>query len=274
MAFSVTIGSTISPIGNPQNLSIAVKGEMISPFLDFIKPLAIPTLINLIIGYLYIYYVYKSILNETIEKPTPAPINNYRTLLLVKISLSLMAMLVIAKIITDFMHASLRINFSYIAILSALPILLSSQRWILIKRLDWGTLLFFASTFVLVQSVWDSGFFQSNINHFHLPVTHILMILVISLILSQFISNVPLVALYLPLLIHQNLSDSHLLALAVGSTIAGNLSILGAASNIIIIQNAEKRKDKGLGFFEFIKIGAPLTIMNIVIYAFFLWEHT
>jgi Na+/H+ antiporter NhaD/arsenite permease-like protein len=173
----------------------------------------------------------------------------------------------LAKIITDFTQASFRINFSYIAIFSALPILLSSQRWTLIKRLDWGTLLFFASTFILVQSVWDSGFFQTKINQFHLSVTHIALILVISLILSQFISNVPLVALYLPLLIQHHLPNSHLLALAVGSTIAGNLSILGAASNIIIIQNAEKRGDPGLGFFEFIKLGAPLTVINILIYS-------
>jgi Na+/H+ antiporter NhaD/arsenite permease-like protein len=101
-------------------------------------------------------------------------------------------------------------------------------------------------------------------------VTHIAVILLLSVILSQFISNVPLVALYLPLLVNHQLSDSHLLALAVGSTIAGNFSILGAASNVIIIQNAEKRGIKDIGFFKFIAIGAPLTIINILIYAYFL----
>jgi Na+/H+ antiporter NhaD/arsenite permease-like protein len=270
LAFSITIGSVVSPIGNPQNLLIAVKGELASPFLDFIRPLAIPTVINLIISYIFIYLIYRHTLNETIEKPIPAPINNHQTVMLVKISLTIMFILVIAKIITDYMHSSLRINFSYIALISALPILLSRQRWILIKNLDWGTLIFFVSTFVLMQSVWDSGFFQINISNYHISVTHIAVILIISIILSQFISNVPLVALYLPLLIHHHLSDSHLLALAVGSTIAGNLSILGAASNIIIIQNAEKRGIKGFGFFEFIKLGAPLTVLNILIYAYFL----
>ena len=191
--------------------------------------------------------------------------------MLVKISLAIMLVLLVAKIITDFTQSPFHLNFSYIALISALPILFSSQRWVLIKQLDWGTLIFFASTFVLMQSVWDSGFFQSNINSFHIPVTHIAVILVLSIVLSQFISNVPLVALYLPLLIHHHLPESHLLALAVGSTIAGNLSILGAASNVIIIQNAEKRKAKGFGFFEFIKLGAPLTIINIMVYAYFLY---
>lgn len=270
LAFAITIGSAVSPIGNPQNLLIAVKGSLASPFLDFIKPLAIPTLINLVVTYLFIYLIYRHKLSESIEKPIPAPINDYQTVMLVKISLIIMFILVIAKIITDFFQFPPRVNFSYIALISALPILLSKQRWILIKRLDWGTLIFFASTFILMQSVWNSGFFQTTINNYHLAVTQITIIILISIILSQFISNVPLVALYLPLLINHHVSDSHYLALAVGSTIAGNVSILGAASNVIIVQNTEKRGVKGFGFFEFIKIGVPLTIINIMIYVYFL----
>ncbi|WP_419419254.1 SLC13 family permease [Legionella sp. D16C41] len=270
LAFSITIGSALSPIGNPQNLLIAIKGEMISPFIVFIKYLTIPTLLNLAVTYLFIYLIYRDQLNTTIEKPLPTPITDFHTVRLVKISLTMMFMLVSIKIVMDFLHSKLQINFSYIALLSAIPILLSNQRWIFIKKLDWGTLVFFASTFILMQSVWDSGFFQTNINHFHISVTHIAVILLISVILSQFISNVPLVALYLPLIMQHSPSNLSLLSLAVGSTIAGNVSILGAASNIIIIQNSEKRGIEGFGFFDFIKIGIPLTLINLVIYAYFL----
>jgi len=56
-------------------------------------------------------------------------------------------------------------------------------------------------------------------------------------------------------------------ALAAGSTIAGNLTILGAASNVIIIQNAEKRTGDSL---TFVKIGAPLTLLNVAVYWGFL----
>lgn len=209
-------------------------------------------------------------LNEPIEKPIPLPINNYQVVILVKISLAIMVVLVGAKIIMDCIQTVVRINFSYIALIAALPLLLSKQRWNFIKKLDWGTLIFFASTFVLMQAVWESGFFQANINHFHITVTQIPVVLAISTILSQFISNVPLVALYLPLLLHHHLPHSHLLALAVGSTLAGNLSILGAASNIIIIQNSEKRGVRGFGFLEFIKLGLPLTLITILIFAYFL----
>lgn len=270
LAFSITIGSTVSPIGNPQNLLIAIKGELTSPFFNFIKTLAIPTLINLIITYFFIYFIYRKKLNIQIEKSTPAPITDYQTVMLLKISLSMMLVLIIAKITTDSIHFPIQINFNDIAALSAIPILFSRKRWILIKQLDWGTLIFFASTFILMQSVWNSGFFQMNITNHHLVVTQISTIIIISVIFSQFISNVPLVALYLPLLIHQHAFYSHYLALAVGSTIAGNLSILGAASNVIIVQNSEKRGLKGFDFFEFIKIGAPLTVINILIYAYFL----
>ncbi|MFT4057951.1 MAG: SLC13 family permease [Legionella sp.] len=270
LAFSITIGSALSPIGNPQNLLIAIKGKMISPFVVFINYLIIPTILNLAVTYLFIYLIYRDRLNTSIEKPIPAPISDSHTVRLVKISLIMMVILVSIKIVMDFLHSKIQINFSYIALLSAIPILLSNQRWIFIKKLDWGTLIFFASTFILIQSVWDSGFFQANISHFHISVTHIAVILLISVVLSQFISNVPLAALYLPLLMHHSHSNLSLLSLAVGSTIAGNASILGAASNIIIIQNSEKRGIMGFGFFEFIKIGVPLTLINLLIYAYFL----
>jgi Na+/H+ antiporter NhaD/arsenite permease-like protein len=96
------------------------------------------------------------------------------------------------------------------------------------------------------------------------------MILTISIILSQLISNVPLVALYLPSLLHSGTSTKEMLALAAGSTIAGNLLILGAASNIIIIQNAEKKSGETISFIEFARIGIPLTIISSFVYWIFL----
>jgi Na+/H+ antiporter NhaD/arsenite permease-like protein len=48
------------------------------------------------------------------------------------------------------------------------------------------------------------------------------------------------------------------------------LFILGAASNVIIIQNAEKKSGETLTFFEFSRIGIPLTVLNVLIYWAFL----
>jgi Na+/H+ antiporter NhaD/arsenite permease-like protein len=124
--------------------------------------------------------------------------------------------------------------------------------------------------FVLMKSVWLTGFFQSTIVSLNLNITSIPMILIISVLVSQFISNVPLVALYLPMLTHAGASVKEMVALAAGSTIAGNLFILGAASNVIIIQNAERKSGETLTFFEFARIGIPLTITNVLSYWIFL----
>ncbi|MDF1532864.1 MAG: hypothetical protein P1P72_11215 [ANME-2 cluster archaeon] len=59
------------------------------------------------------------------------------------------------------------------------------------------------------------------------------------------------------------------MALAAGSTIAGNLTILGAASNVIIIHNAEKYGHT-IRFMDFVKIGIPLTVINSAVYYAFL----
>ncbi len=94
--------------------------------------------------------------------------------------------------------------------------------------------------------------------------------MLISVLLSQLISNVPLVALYLPMLSQLGTYTKEMMALAAGATIAGNLTILGAASNVIIIQNAEQRSGETLTFFEFARIGLPLTVLNMALYAAFL----
>jgi len=92
----------------------------------------------------------------------------------------------------------------------------------------------------------------------------------VSVIMSQLISNVPLVALYLPVLRHAGAGTPELMALAAASTFAGNLFILGAASNVIIIQNAEKKSGATITFLEFARVGIPLTFINAIIYWVFL----
>ena len=87
LAFSVTIGSVMSPIGSPQNLLIAVKGEIDSPFFQFIKFLATPTLLNLVVTFLFVWFFYRKTLAEPITKPTPSPIRDPHTVRLVQFSL-------------------------------------------------------------------------------------------------------------------------------------------------------------------------------------------
>jgi Na+/H+ antiporter NhaD/arsenite permease-like protein len=61
------------------------------------------------------------------------------------------------------------------------------------------------------------------------------------------------------------------LTLAMASTIAGNLIILGAASNIIILEVLESRMNTTMTFIELLKVGAIVTAINTVIYLMFIF---
>ena len=271
LAFSVTIGSVMSPIGNPQNLLVAINGNIPNPFITFLRYLAVPTIVNLFLTYLLLRLFYrKHFINKPLMEYSPDSIMDYKLANLSKISLILLILLIFAKILMVFLNLNIDFKLTYIALAAALPIvLLSPSRLRILYKIDWFTLIFFASMFVLMQSVWDSGLFQMVISNLHLNLISVGIILAVSVVLSQFISNVPLVALYLPLLNKLGASIRDLMALAAGSTIAGNLSILGAASNIIIIQNAEKKAHETITFWEFIRVGIPLTAVNVLDYWLF-----
>ena len=270
LAFAITIGSVMSPIGNPQNLLVAVDGEIPNPFVTFLKYLAVPTIVNLFAAYILLKIYYRKHFNVKQIAATPEPITDKRLAKLCRISLALLISLVLIKI--AIVSAGVQIDFrlTYIALASALPIIIfSSKRLEIIRRIDWHTMIFFAAMFILMASVW-SNFFESQLDSMHLNLASASITMIISVILSQFISNVPLVALYTPTLMQLEAPTKALMALAAGSTIAGNLTILGAASNVIIIQNAEKNSGETLTFIEFIKIGVPLTVINIFIYWLYL----
>ena len=271
LAFAVTIGSVMSPIGNPQNLLIALHGGVPNPFVTFLEYLLAPTLVNLFIAYLLLRLFYRKHFDSRPLEHSMGEIKDARLAGLSRISLILLVVLIIARI--GIVLAGLDIDFrlTYIALIAALPIIIYlPKRPGILKRLDWSTLIFFAAMFVLMQSVWNSGYFQSAIEGTNINLTSTGMIMGVSVILSQLLSNVPLVALYLPVLTQAGAMTKEMMALAAGSTIAGNLTILGAASNVIIIQNAEKKGGATITFLEFVKIGVPLTVINVAVYWLFL----
>lgn len=269
LAFGVTTGSVMSPIGNPQNLLIAINGDFSNPFLTFVEYLFIPTVANLFLAYLLLRIFYKrEFLNRPQLNQVQEPVEDEKLALFSEASFILLIALVVIKIAMVLMGYGASFRLTYIALISSLPILIFSQRRMeVIRNIDWHTLAFFASMFVLMASVWQSGVLQSAIDGHGLNVTQVPMILALSVILSQLVSNVPFVALYLPLL--HGASVKGMMALAAGSTIAGNLFILGAASNVIIIQNAEKENET-LTFLDFARVGIPLTILNMIVYMIFL----
>ncbi len=268
LAFAVTTGSVMSPIGNPQNLLIAINGGLANPFIAFLWYLFIPTVANLLLAYILLRLFYTDQFKARALNYIQEPIKDVKLATVSEISFAMLIVLIVAKIAAVLLGIGAEFRLTYIALLSALPIIILSERRLeVMRKIDWHTLTFFAAMFILMESVWRSGIFQSFLANANVNISSIPIILALSVLLSQLISNVPFVALYQPLL--AGASVENLMALAAGSTIAGNLFILGAASNVIIIQNAEKNGET-LTFLDFARVGIPLTMINVLVYWLFL----
>jgi Na+/H+ antiporter NhaD/arsenite permease-like protein len=266
LAFAITTGSVASPIGNPQNLLVAVNSGMTAPFVTFASSLLLPTVLSLAAAWLVLFFFYRKDWGTPLDGETvPATVPDPALTRIVKCSLAILLVLAGANIAASLVTGAIVIPLPLIGLAAALPVLIfSSQRVTVLKSIDWCTLVFFAAMFVLMAAVWETGFFQSVGGT--TGISAVPAILATSVVISQFISNVPFVALFQPLILQAGGGTARLMALAAGSTVAGNLTILGAASNVIIIQQAESRGET-LTFFEFAKIGVPLTIIQIAIYA-------
>lgn len=266
LAFAVTTGSVASPIGNPQNLLIAIGGDFANPFVSFFRGLALPTLLGLLACYGVLRLGYRREFHATPLVHARVSPGDPALARLARLALVLVVAMVALKVGLVWLDSGVELRLSYIALAGAAPILLASpRRLVILRRIDWQTLVFFAAMFVLMASVWQSGVFQHALADLGLDLTAPPSILGIGVLLSQLISNVPLVALYLPVLEHAGATEPAFLALAAGSTLAGNLLILGAASNVIVVEAADRRGTH-LSLLEFARLGVPLTTLQVGIY--------
>ena len=86
----------------------------------------------------------------------------------------------------------------------------------------------------------------------------------LSVVLSNLVSNVPAVLLFKPLMEVMPQKELAWLALAMSSTLAGNLTVLGSVANLIVVENA-RRAGTELGFLEYLKVGVPLTMLTTLV---------
>ena len=283
LAFGITVGSVMTPIGNPQNLIIALQSGIPLPLVNFIKILAIPTLINLFLTYFILKIYFKKdllhahttlnskILEEhVIENPH-----------LAKLSVAILVITIAGFFVSEilhFMHLA-EIHISIVAMAGAAVLYaVSGQRREIIKGVDYSVLVFFVAMFVVTAALWSSGAISLFMKYLPTPDPSNVfqsnaLISAYSITFSQILSNVPFVALYNYVMIGNGFTDSHIsqwMMLAASSTIAGNLTILGAASTIIIIQASESRGVRAFTFLEFLKIGSIVTGVNLAVYYLFL----
>ena len=263
LCFAVTFGSAATPIGNPQNLLIALSG-IPDAFVTFAVYLAVPSVLCLLLSY---WFLARGIPAEPVEPEDAGPVRDPALAKLCTVSFVLILLCVAIRIAGSFFGIS--VSFIWIAAAAALPLLLfSKQRLQLIKAVDYRTLVFFAAMFILMEAVWESGVLQVL-----LPETltaSVPVMITAGAVVSQFVSNVPFVLMVLPLLETAAASVPLYMAASAGCTAAGTLTILGAASTIIVIQRAEK-DGQTLSFLTYLKAGIPVTLLSILVYSLWIW---
>jgi Na+/H+ antiporter NhaD/arsenite permease-like protein len=133
------------------------------------------------------------------------------------------------------------------------------------ESIDWPLLVMFAGLFVVV------GAFEANVVRTWgvdgwkpLLDSPVVLTSGLSIVMSNPVSNVPAVLLFTPLMEAMHDKERAWLALAMSSTLAGNLTILGSVANLIVVENA-RRAGTNLGFLEYLKVGVPLTLLTTLV---------
>jgi Na+/H+ antiporter NhaD/arsenite permease-like protein len=286
LAFGITTGSVFTPIGNPQNLLVALNSGMSRPFIQFVEYLFVPTILALFAVYYLSRLFFRKELGvdgsfDAMKANLPEPRSAISDSRLARLSIGILIALIVSFAIVEAFPEmqALGINLYTLAFsFGILLLVLTPRRLYLLIDVNWGVLIFFVGMFVLMRAVWDSGIGPALLSVLPTPDKAMKAqstgsIIVNSVVLSQILSNVPFVQLYSYEMAALGFTGSYVvawLALAVGSTLAGNLTILGAVSNVIIVDSAEARKSKSFSFFEFLKYGSIVTVVTCLIYFVFL----
>jgi Na+/H+ antiporter NhaD/arsenite permease-like protein len=131
-------------------------------------------------------------------------------------------------------------------------------------EINWNLLTLFAGLFVVVGAARAAGladlaFDALGARAMRSPAA----LAAASTVLSNLVSNVPAVMLFTPLV--PDLPDPRQawLMLAMSSTLAGNLTLVGSIANLIVAESA--RKTSPLTFGEYLKVGVPVTVVTLAL---------
>jgi Na+/H+ antiporter NhaD/arsenite permease-like protein len=133
------------------------------------------------------------------------------------------------------------------------------------REIDWSLLMMFTGLFIVVHAFQLHVVARWGIDGFHFLVQRpVDLMSLASAGLSNLVSNVPAVLLMEPVLklVPEASRETAWLALAMSSTFAGNLTVLGSVANLIVVENA-RREGTTISFWEYCKVGIPLTILTL-----------
>jgi len=256
-AMASNIGSTATIVGNPQNMLIGITaGISFTRFFLYLLPVAaVATIVLIFLAYGFYRrdFSHKFIADSMTAPPYDVAAIKRLTPVLVMVLLSF------------FLSSYIRLEISLIALGGAALILVVGRvkPAVIIRSVDWVLLLFFAGLFVVIEGAHHAGVLDVFTREIVVTpdFVGITSISVVSTIVSQVVSNVPLTMLVIPVI--KNVpGDTLWIALAAGSTLGGNLTIIGAVANIIVVEIAA-RDGVTIGFVEFLKIGVAVTVVTV-----------
>lgn len=255
LAGGTNLGSVATLSGNPQNILIGSLSKI--SYLEFARYLTPVALICLVIQIGWLYWLYPEV--RSVKTFAVSPQIRYRLYkpLLVK-SLVVTIGLLIAFLVGAPLAESAWVAATFLFITRRLK----PQR--ILKAVDWDLLIMFAGLFVITKATQKLGILDDLTDLVQAPLS----LLGVTVVLSNLISNVPAV-LVLQSLISPDDTKAWLL-LAAGSTLAGNLTLLGSVANLIVAELGSKQGYR-LSFREHFRFGLPLTLVTLAIAYFWIY---
>jgi Na+/H+ antiporter NhaD/arsenite permease-like protein len=252
LATASNVGSVATLTGNPQNMLIGVASAI--PYAAFFKALAPVAVVGLGVVFAVILVVYRRQLDGSfaVRAHPRAKVHGF---LMAKGLAAAVAMLVFF-----FLGA----NVSIVALTAGAALLLTRR----VKpekvflEINWNLLTLFAGLFVVIGAAREAGLARYAFDALHAREAHSVAALSLaSAVLSNLVSNVPGVMLFIPLV--PELPDPHRawLALAMSSTLAGNLTLVGSIANLIVAEGAKRKAP--ISFTEYLKVGVPVTVLTL-----------
>lgn len=263
LACGSNIGSGLTLIGNPQNLLI---GQSLSiPFAQYLKYSLVPCLFGLAATWYTIkFYTKTNWFKENQEIDFKAiPFDFWQSIKGVILILILLVMFFFFNVPHD-----------HISLIAAGFLLLSrrmtSQK--MLSFIDWQLLILFIGLFIVNRAFLNTGALDSFIvllNHYQIDIHTPFWLFLIAILLSNVVSNVPAVMLLLPF-VKTHFTGS---LLAIASTLAGNMFIVGSIANLIVITQAAQYGIK-INWKSHLRVGLPITLITLIIAAIWLYLIT
>ena len=277
--FASNIGGTATLIGDPPNIIIGSAAGL--TFMDFVKVLTpvIAIILILTIGILAI--IFRKKLHATEEKmQAVANIDNSKTI--TDKNLMIRSMIVLALVIIGFItHDMTHIETCVAAMLGASFLLLFEKPTDILKDVEWNTIFFFIGLFIIIGGVEASGGIRL-MAQWILDITQgsqnlaSMLILWASGIISGIIDNIPYTATMSPMLveIEKSMGSEYALplwwCLSLGACLGGNMTMIGAAANVIVSENSAK-EGHPMNFMQFMKYGVLVVAISLVISSVYIY---